>query len=149
MLFFLLICLIVAVVFFSNQEDKIYKECEKLKDETLKLATILAHMENSYKTSTFTVSVFSELVEKWAKTINSFANNVMTNGSVSDKAWDSVTLFDSVCVQCKNMIKKYCNINDGSKISVSFVSYKEDRNGEKWVHMISHSKSRIYKTNGM
>lgn len=134
-----MICLIIAVIFFSNQEDKVYEECEKLKTEALKLATILAHMENSNKTSTFTISVFSELFEKWAKTINSFANNVIANGTVSDKAWDSVKLFDSVCVQCKNMIVRYCNFGDDSKVSVNFVLYKEDLHGEKWLHMISHS----------
>lgn len=144
---FLMICLIVAVIFFSNQEDKIYNEYEKLKDDNLKLATILAHMENDFKTSTFTISVFSELAEKWAKTINSFANNVMSNGSISDKAWDSIKIFDSVCVQCRNMIKQYCNINDSSKISVNFVSYKIDDNGEKWVHMVSHSNPESTRPN--
>jgi len=144
---FLMLSLIAFVIFFSNQEDKIYKQYEDLKDENLKLATILAHMENDYKTSVFTISAFSELVEKWAKNINSFANNVMMNGSISDKAWDSIKLFDSICVQCKNMIKQYCNINDGSKISVSFVSYKIDSNGEKWVHMISHSNPESTRPN--
>lgn len=142
----LMISLAIAVFFFANQEDKIYLEYEKsqneiqnAKDEIQKLSAILVHMENNYKTSIFTITTFSEFLEKWAKTINSFANNVSTNGAVSDKAWDKVKLFDSVCLYCKNMIKQYCNDNDDSKISVNFVSYREDSLGEQWVHMISHS----------
>lgn len=138
---FLMLCLIIFVIYFSNQEDKIYSEYEELKEKNLKLTSILAHMENEYKTTTYMISVFSELTEKWAKTINSFANNVKSNGYVSDKAWDKIKLFDSVCVYCKNMIKQYCNDNDDSKLSVSFVSYTIDKNGDEWVHMISHSDS--------
>lgn len=142
----LMIILVIAVLFFANQEDKIYSEYEKSKDEIKSLnekintlSTILAHMENNYKTSTFTITTFSEFLEKWAKTINSFANNVSTNGTVSDKAWDKVKLIDSVCLYCKNMIKQYCNNNDDSKVSVSFVSCRTDESNVKWVHMISHS----------
>lgn len=142
----LMIILIIAVFFFSNQEDKLYKsyelseqEKDNLENEIKKLSAILAHMENNYKTSTFTITTFSEFIEKWAKTINSFANNVSNNGAVSDKAWDKIKLIDSVCLYCKNMIKQYCNNNDDSKISVNFVSYWIDSTGEKWVHMTSHS----------
>jgi len=142
----LLITLIFSVFFFSSQEDKIYrgyeelkKEIDNLEVEKQKLSHILAHMENNYKTSIFTITTFSELMEKWSKTINSFANNVSNNGMISDKAWDKIKLIDSVCLYCKNMIKQYCNNNDDSKVSVNFVLYRKDSNGEKWVHMISHS----------
>lgn len=144
---FLMVCLIVAVIFFSNQEDKLYEEYEIQKERNETLATILSHMENDYKTSIFTISIFSELSEKWAKNINSFANNVLSNGIVSDKAWDKIKLFDSVCLYCKNMIKQYCNRNDDSKISVNFVLYKIDENGEKWVHMIAHSNPESIRPN--
>ena len=145
--FFLMICLIIAVIFFSNQEDKLYEEYVAQKDRVQKLTTVLAHMENDYKTNFYTVSIFSELVEKWAKNINSFANNVKSNGAVSDKAWDKIKLFDSVCLYCRNMIKQYCNQNEDSKISVGFISYKEDENGEKWVHMIAHSNPESIRPN--
>lgn len=144
---FLMIGLAIAVIFFSNQEDKINKECNSLKDQNIKLLAILAHMENNYKTSVFTISTFSELMETWAKTINSFANNVKSNGTVSDKAWDKIRLFDSICLYCKNMIKQYCNQNEDSKISVSFVSCKVDKNGEKWVHMVAHSNPESIRPN--
>lgn len=136
---FLVLCLIFAVVFFSNQEDKLYKEYNELCDKNEKLTSILAHMENNYKMNTFTISVFSEYAEKWAKNINSFAKNVITNGHVSNKAWDSIKFFDSVCLNCRNMIEQYCNDFDNSKVSVSFVSCKIDSNNEQWVHMVAHS----------
>ena len=37
------------------------------------------------------------------------------------------------------MLKIYCNNNDISKISVGFISYWEDSNKEKWIHMVAHS----------
>ena len=42
-------------------------------------------MENDYKTVTYEISSLSELAEKWATVINSFANNVKLNGCISDK----------------------------------------------------------------
>ena len=69
---FLTICLIVAVIVFSNQDDKIYKEYKQLENNQMELANILAHMENCYKTGIFTISTFSTLSEMWAKNINSF-----------------------------------------------------------------------------
>lgn len=136
---FLMISLIIAVVYFGNQEDKVYTEIQSLKNQNIELTSILAHMENDYKTSIFTVTSFSNLAEKWAKNINSFANNIKSNGSISDKAWDKIKLMDSICLQCKAMIQRYCNDYDDSKISVGFILYKKDDKGEEWVHMISHS----------
>lgn len=49
---FLMILLTIAIVYFSNQEDKIYKDLESEKESNRALTTILAHMENEYKTAT-------------------------------------------------------------------------------------------------
>lgn len=144
---FLMIALIVAVIYFGNQEDKIFKELEEKNDTIKTMTSILAHMENEYKTAIFTISTFSELSEKWAATINSFANNALTNGFVSDKAWDKIKLVDSICMCCRDMIKQYCNNFDNSKISVSFVTYKIDISGEEWVKMTSHSNPESTRPN--
>ena len=136
---FSMIVHICFVLFFASQEDRIYHEVENLEAENKKLATILAHIENSLITSRFTITTISELTEKWAKNINSFSNTVLTKQKVSDKSWDKIKYFDSICLQCKNMIKKYCNNEDSTKISVGFISCKEKETGEKYVHMISHS----------
>jgi len=103
-------------------------------------------LENNFNTSKFTITAFSELSEKWAKNINSFANTVLIKQRISDKSWDRIKYFDTICLQCKNMIKQYCNNNDNSKISVGFVICKEI-NGEKIVHMISHSNPESTRPN--
>lgn len=138
-MFILLICLVVAVIVFSIQDDKMAKAYDQLKNDKMELANILAHMENNFKTSTFTISTFSSMAEIWAKSINSFAINVRNNGSISDKAWNKVRLMDSICLQCKNMIERYCNNSKDSKVSVGFISYRKDADGEEWVYMVSHS----------
>lgn len=138
-MFVSIISMIISVIFFSNQEERKDNEYKKICDEHKKLTVMLAHLQNVCKTNSYTIAAISELSEKWSKNINSFANNVLTKGVVSDKSWDKVKYFDMVCVQCKNMIKQYCNNNDSSKISVGFIICREDVNGEKWVHMVSHS----------
>lgn len=120
------------VMFFSKQEEKIFGENKKL-------TTILAHLENKLITSRFTITIISEFTENWAKNINSFSHKISANQKISDTYWDKIKYFDSICVQCKNMIKKYCNDEDNSKISVGFVIYKEDEHGEKYIHMVAHS----------
>ena len=139
--FFLFVCLVFAVIVFSNQEDSTLKSYEKLANDKLELTNILAHLENSYKTSIYTISTFATLAEQWSKNINSFATNIKNNGSASSKAWDKIKLMDSVCYQCKKMIEQHCNDNDDSKVSVGFISYRKDNNNVEWVHMISHSNS--------
>lgn len=135
----LMITLVAFVIYYGNQEDKVYNELQE-KDETIvNLTNILAHMENDYKTVTYEISSLSELAEKWATVINSFANNVKLNGCISDKAWDKVKQIDAICLYCRDMIKQYCNLNDNSGISVCFVEYNVDENNVEWVHMIAHS----------
>lgn len=135
----LMITLVAFVIYYGNQEDKVYNELQE-KDETIvNLTNILAHMENDYKTVTYEISSLSELAEKWATVINSFANNVKLNGCISDKAWDKVKQIDAICLYCRDMIKQYCNLNDNSGISVCFVEYSVDENNVEWVHMIAHS----------
>ena len=133
----LMITLVAFVIYYGNQEDKVYNELQE-KDETIvNLTNILAHMENDYKTVTYEISSLSELAEKWATVINSFANNVKLNGCISDKAWDKVKQIDAICLYCRDMIKQYCNLNDNSGISVCFVEYSVDENNVEWVHMIA------------
>ena len=135
----LMMTLVAFVIYYGNQEDKVYNELQQ-KDETIvNLTNILAHMENDYKTVTYEISSLSELAEKWATVINSFANNVKLNGCISDKAWDKVKQIDAICLYCRDMIKQYCNLNDNSGISVCFVEYSVDENNVEWVHMIAHS----------
>ena len=135
----LMITLVAFVIYYGNQEYKVYNELQE-KDETIvNLTNILAHMENDYKTVTYEISSLSELAEKWATVINSFANNVKLNGCISDKAWDKVKQIDAICLYCRDMIKQYCNLNDNSGISVCFVEYSVDENNVEWVHMIAHS----------
>lgn len=135
----LMVILIAFVIYFSNLEDKIFKELQEEKDKNFSLTNILAHMENNYKTVTSEVAAFSDMVEKWSGMINSFANNIKENGSVSDKAWNKVKITDAICISTKNVIQQYCNNFDNSKISVGYISYNRDINGEEWIHMISHS----------
>lgn len=135
----LLLIQIFAVIKYGNEDDKVYSQLEKLAIENNSLTTILAHMENDYKTVTSEVSAFSETSEKWASLINSFANNIKQNGYVSDKAWNKAKITDTICLHTKNVVQQYCNKFDNANISVGYISYDIDENGEEWVHMMSHS----------
>ena len=104
-------------------------------------------MENDYKTVTSEVSAFSEMAEKWASQINSFANNIKQYGSVSDKAWNKVKIIDSICIYTRSVIQQYCNNFDNSNISVGYISYNKDINGEEWIHMICHSNPMSIRPN--
>lgn len=144
----LLIVFVIMVVIFSKTEDKKSHELMDLKNNlaqketrNLELSTLLAHVENNYKTSVYTINSFSKMFELWSKNINSFATNIKTNGVVSDKAWNKIKIMDSICSECKQMISQYCNDYDESKLSVGFISYRKDSDGREWVHLISHSNS--------
>ena len=143
----LLIALICSVIHYGNEEDKIYDNMDKLKDKNEQLTSILAHMENDYKTVTSEISAFSEMIEKWAGTINSFANNIKENGCVSDKAWNKIKITDAICVSTKNIIQQYCNNFNNANISVSYISYTMDKNNEEWIHMVSHSSGMSLRPN--
>lgn len=136
---FLMIVLIVAVVLFAGQDDRIDKELEKLKDENNQLKVISCHLNTIVKTNAYSINSFSELTEAWSKNINSFAYEVSSRGKAQEKCWDKVKLFDEICIQCRNMIKLYCDNDDNTKISVGYISYRKDENDEEWVNMISHS----------
>lgn len=136
---FLMICLIISVVFYSNQEDKMNKELKELTDKNKSLNTILFKLDNLSKTNAYIVNAFSECAESWSKNLNTFANEVKGSGKVSEKCWDKIKLYDTLCVQCRDTIKKYCGKDDNSKVSVGFISYTEDKDGTAWVKMIAHS----------
>lgn len=143
----LLLIQIYAIIRYGNEEDKIYKQLQESELKNNSLTAILAHMENDYKTVTSEVSAFSELAEKWASQINSFANNIKQYGSVSDKAWNKVKITDSICIYTKNVIQQYCNNFDNSNISVGYISYNKDINGEEWIHMVCHSNPMSIRPN--
>ena len=144
----LLLLLIGFIIFFSYNEDKIYNELKDQKERNFQLTNILAHMENENKAMCYTVSVMSELSESWASSINSFVKNTLSNGVISDKAWDKTKIVDGICVCCRDMIKQYCNNYDNSKISVGFISCTTDENGEKWVKITSHSNPESTRPHG-
>ena len=143
----LLFIQIYAIIRYGNEEDKIYKQLQESELKNNSLTAILAHMENDYKTVTSEVSAFSEMAEKWASQINSFANNIKQYGSVSDKAWNKVKIIDSICIYTRSVIKQYCNNFDNSNISVGYISYNKDINGEEWIHMICHSNPMSIRPN--
>ena len=143
----LLLIQIYAIIRYGNEEDKIYKQLQESELKNNSLTAILAHMENDYKSVTSEVSAFSELAEKWASQINSFANNIKQYGSVSDKAWNKVKITDSICIYTKNVIQQYCNNFDNSNISVGYISYNKDINGEEWIHMVCHSNPMSIRPN--
>ena len=143
----LLLIQIYAIIRYGNEEDKIYKQLQESELKNNSLIAILAHMENDYKTVTSEVSAFSELAEKWASQINSFANNIKQYGSVLDKAWNKVKITDSICIYTRNVIQQYCNNFDNSNISVGYISYNKDINGEEWIHMICHSNPMSIRPN--
>lgn len=134
----LMMILIIFVIFSSNSEENIYKEYEETLQKNEKLLRVVALLDNDVSTKNLIITTFSEVFEKWAKNINSFANTVQTRKQVSDKAWDKESYFEFICRQCRDMIKRYCN-DDDAQISVGFVICKENENGEKIVHMIAHS----------
>lgn len=143
----LLIVLICSVVYYGNEEERIYDNMNKLQEKSEQLTSILAHMENDYKTVTSEVLAFSGMFEKWAGIINSFANNIKVNGYVSDKAWNKIKITDSICVSTKNMIQQYCNNFNNANISVGYISYTKDQNDEEWIHMVSHSSGMSLRPN--
>lgn len=143
----LMIIIIITVCFFSAQDDKLYNDYQNSLNDNKKLISVLARLDNDLKTSNNMITTFSEFFEKWSKNINSFANNVIHRRTISDKAWDKIKYFDTICLQCKNMVIQHCNNTDTSKISVSFVSYRETESGEKFIHMISHSNPESTRPN--
>lgn len=143
----LLIFLICSVVFYGNKDDEIVNRMQYLQERNDYLTSILAHMENDYKTVTSEVSAFSQIIEKWSATINSFANNIKMNGYISDKAWNKVKITDTICMTTKSIIQQYCNDYTNANISVGYIAYIKDENNEEWVHMISHSNSASIRPN--
>lgn len=143
----LLIALVVFVIYSSSFEESIYQELQKEKGKNDFLTNILAHMENDYKTAMHEISVISDIVDKWASNINSFANNIKSNGQISDKAWDKVKYIDAICAHCRDIIDQYCSIKDVSRISVGYIQYTVDPSGEEWVHMVSHSNPHSLRPN--
>lgn len=143
----LLIFLICSVVFYGNKDDEIVNRMKYLQERNDYLTSILAHMENDYKTVTSEVSAFSQIIEKWSATINSFANNIKMNGYISDKAWNKVKITDTICMTTKSIIQQYCNDYTNANISVGYIAYIKDENNEEWVHMISHSNSASIRPN--
>lgn len=136
---FSMICLIIAVILFAGTDDKIDKELERTKKENDNLKIISYHLKNIVKSNSYCINSFSAFSEAWSKNINAFAHEVNTKGKVQDKFWDKTKLFDEVCIQCRNMIKLYCDCDDNTKISVGYICYRKDENNEEWVSMIAHS----------
>lgn len=136
---FLIICLIIAVLSFASRDNMIEEECSNLRTENNKLKVIADHLNNVVKTNACSINSFGEFAGSWSKSINLFANEVSQNGMVQGKHWDKLKLFDEVCFQCRNMIKCYCDKDDNTKISVGYVSYRKDNEGEEWVSLIAHS----------
>lgn len=145
--FILTAIIAIAVLIFSRQEEKKEKHCEDLEIKIQDLTGILMHMENQYQTNLYTMLFFSAFFDTWAKNIHTFILNANKYDKVSDKAWNKIEFMDTICLQCKRMIERYCNKNDESKVSVGFVSCREDETGEKWVHMISHSNPNSTRPN--
>lgn len=145
--FVLMIALIIYVIHNGNKEDELVKEIHALNDKNESLTSILAHMENDYKTVASEISAFSEIIEKWSGTINSFANNIKMNGYISDKAWNKVKITDTICMTTRNIIQQYCNDYTNANISVGYITYIKDQNNEEWVYMISHSDSMSIRPN--
>lgn len=138
----LMFTLLFAVIFFSEQDDRIYDEYKKLKEEIEKIKVVTAYFENEYKTSCNIITTFSTLFEDWSKNIYNFVKQVIDKKIISDTAWDRIKYYDTVCLQCKNMILRYCNITEISKISVGLILCSEDERGEKYIEMVSHSDSQ-------
>lgn len=137
----LLLIQIYSVIHYGNEEDKVYEQLLGYKKQNKNLTSILFNMENEYKTAMHEISLVSDITDKWASNINSFANNVKINKQISDKAWDRVKYIDTICVYCRDIVEQYCNIKDTSKISVSYIQYTKDANKVEWVHMIGHSNT--------
>lgn len=144
---FLMLCLVIFVILFANQDEKIDKVLKELKNENDNLKVISYHLKNVLKTNIYSVNSFSQFTETWSKNINSFINKVIYEDKIPEKYWDKVKIFDEVCVQCRNMIKLYCDNDDNTKISVGYVSYREDENKEQWVNMIAHSSPESTRPN--
>lgn len=143
----LLLIQIYSVIHYGNEEDKVYEQLLECKRQKEDLTSILVNMENEYKTAMYEISLISDIIDKWASAINSFANNVKINKQVSDKAWDKEKYIDTICVHCRDIVEQYCNIKDTSKISVGYIQYTKDTDGEEWVHMIGHSNTHALRPN--
>lgn len=132
--------LIFAVYFFSKQEEKMIATTNDLNN-------VVAYYERDAETANIILQTFSELFEDWSKTIYSFVDKVKEDHKISNKAWDKEGYYNTICRQCKNMILEHCVNEDSSNVSVSFVSYRVDKDGEKYVHMIAHSDGMSLRPN--
>lgn len=146
-IFLLLLFLGFFVIYTSHEEENIYKKYEESLFETENLTKIIAHLENDCNTYKFIITTLSEMSETWSRNLNSFVDNVLRQNKISNRAWDKIKYFDSICLQCKNMILQYCDNKDITKVSVSFVSCWENGNREKIIHMISHSNTESARPN--
>ena len=95
-----------------------------------------------HKHTISTANVFSE---SWAKQINAFANDVINKGAVQEASWNRRSLYENVCISCKEAIKKYKGIDRDSDISVGFIEYSKGDSGEEYVELVAHSNLDVGK----
>lgn len=135
----LMIFLVIAVIFYSHSESKTDKIIENLETECKTYKLLSYCLNKTLEMKAYSVNIFSQFTEAWSKNINAFANEVTQRGKAPERCWEKSKLFDEVCVHCKKMIQKYCDNEDDTKISVGYINYRKDEQGEEWVSMIAHS----------
>lgn len=113
---FLLVIYMFAVVIYSRNEVN------------------LNSLKTDLEASNEIIIVYKRLFEHWAKKIYDFAEAVKDN-SVTNLSWDKLGYYDMICFECCEMIKRFCSTQEDN-ISVNFIEYKVDKNGEEFIEMI-------------
>lgn len=117
----ILLVLFLRVIFWYSKNDDSYAEIVK------ELRADLSAYQGI-------VSAYTRLFETWAHNIYDFTGLAKKN-EASNRSWYKNGYYDTICLQCCEMIKRYCDNNDN--ISVSFIECGINEKGEEFIEMVS------------
>jgi len=139
----------VILLAFAGYEDKVDREKQakitELEENNDKLKQVIELLEAENRLHKHTISTANVFSESWARQINAFANDVINKGVVQEASWNRKSLYENVCISCKEAIKKYKGIDRDSDVSVGFIEYSKGESGEEYVELVAHSNLDVGK----
>lgn len=137
--FFILVLLIGYILYISKIESQKEDQIKNLENEKDNLSIISSHLRLENKSYIYSINTLSVFMERWAKSINDYANEVKNTGIANEKYWDKYTLFQMVCERCRDAIKEYVGDKiTSADVSVGFIEVY-DINGEEKIKFVAHS----------
>lgn len=143
----LLITFIIFVIYYARLDKKEYDEHvilenknNDLQKEIDDLMFTITSIKNLLNTNNSIVTSFVSIIDPWTLNINKIANDIKNRGKANEKDWDYEKICTDICIGCKNMIKRFIQIDNDTDISVGFIKYYHDC-GNEFVKMIAHSST--------